>query len=421
MKKIFAILLIMALSIGLLAGCTADQTAAPTAPAGGGTPAATATAGEPIVIGAITSLSGALQDYGEQFRRGFYLGLEYMTDGTMEVAGRPLQTDWEDTTNVPDVARERTLALLERGVDIVTGYAASGDAVASLALFEEFDTVAVIEPAAADAIISAPNWNEYVFRTGRTSGQDALAMLSVLNGRYPQGGEGVTIATFGPDTTFGFSMVEPFVAHAEAAGFDIVATEFAPHTATDFSPFLLRIRALAPDYLYMIWAGENSPYMQLMELDLQAVGTTIITGAPELAQLVAMRPLGEMGGIGFCIYYSTLPQNVAMNDWLVEQHWERYNMPPDIFTSGGMAAASAIVTALELTGGVTDSAVLKETMRGMEFMTPTGNRYFRPEDGQAMQVLFEIEFTAEEGVDHMIPRWVRTIPAEEIAPPIMNR
>ncbi|MCL2170449.1 MAG: ABC transporter substrate-binding protein, partial [Defluviitaleaceae bacterium] len=122
-----------------------------------------------------------------------------------------------------------------------------------------------------------------------------------------------------------------------------------------------------------------------------------------------------------CVYYPTLPQNEPMNDWLVERHMQVHGIPSDIFTSGGMAAASAIVTALELTGGVTDPAVLIPTMRGMEFPSPTGTRWFRYEDHQAMQSLFEVEFTAEEGVGHMIPRWVRTIPAEELMPPIMNR
>jgi branched-chain amino acid transport system substrate-binding protein len=374
----------------------------------------------PIRIGAITSLSGALQDYGEQFQRGFYLGLEYMTDGTMQVAGRDIEVIWEDTTTTPDVARERTLVMLENhNVDIVTGFAASGDALASLALFEEFETVAVIEPAASDLIITYPNWNEYVFRTGRTSGQDALALAAVLANHHPGGGR--TVAALAPDSTFGFSMVDPFIPAVEAHGFEFVQAEFAPPAATDFSPFILRLRELAPDYLYVIWAGANNPWMQLMELDMEGAGITIITGAPELAALQGMLELGQMGGFGFCVYYPDLPQNEPMNEWMIERHWEEHGIPTDIFTSGGFAAASAIITALELTGGDTDSRLLIDTMRGMEFNSPTGMRYFRAEDHQAMQPLFEIEFTYVPGVDHMVPRYVRTIPAHEIVPPLMNR
>ncbi|MCL2399565.1 MAG: ABC transporter substrate-binding protein [Defluviitaleaceae bacterium] len=385
------------------------------APAGGGSGGE----GSPLRIGAITSLSGALQSYGEDFQRGFYLGLEYMTNNTFTVAGRPIEIIWEDTTNTPDVARERTLSLLERDrVELVTGFASSGDAMASLALFEEFRTVAVIDPAAADAIIAAPNWNEYIFRTGRTSGQDALAMVSVLQNLHPEGG--VTVATLAPDSTFGFAMVDPFIAAAEAAGFDVLLTEFIPPDATDASPQLLRLRSAAPQYLYTIWAGPNSPWIQIDELDLQGAGVTLITGAPERDALAAMIPLGQMGGIGFCVYYYTLPQNQHLNDWMVRRHFEEHNMAPDLFTSGGFAAASAIITALEITGGVTDPDVLIPTMRGMEFNTPTGMRYFRYEDHQAMQDLFEIDFTWQEGDEYMVPSFRRVIGRDEIVPPILN-
>jgi len=410
------------------------ETAPPSQPADGGTAAPSPDSstpagggdedppplGEVLKIGAITSLSGALQDYGEQFQRGFNLGLEYMTDGTFVVANRPIEVIWEDTTTTPDVARERTLVLLEtHNVEIVTGFASSGDAMASLALFEEFETIAVIEPAASDALITHPNWNDFIFRTGRTSGQDALALAAVLGNQA--GGATKTVAALAPDSTFGYSMVEPFIAAVEAQGLEFVQVEYAPADATDFSPYILRLRDTAPDFLYVIWAGANSPWMQLMELDLQSAGVTIVTGAPELAALRAMLTLGEMGGFGFCVYYPTLPQNEPMNEWMTRRHMEEHGIPTDIFTSGGFAAASAIITALEKTGGVTDPDVLRAAMKGMEFNSPTGMRYFRADDHQAMQPLFEIEFTKVDGEDHMVPKWVRTIPAEEITPPIMNR
>jgi len=91
-----------------------------------------------------------------------------------------------------------------------------------------------------------------------------------------------------------------------------------------------------------------------------------------------------------------------------------------LFTSGGFAAASAIITALEITNGNTDPDVLIPAMRGMEFNTPTGMRYFRPEDHQAMQALFEIEFSWQEGDEYMKPLFRREISMNEIRPPILN-
>jgi branched-chain amino acid transport system substrate-binding protein len=45
---------------------------------------------EDLVVGLMTDKSGALAIYGPSQTQGFYLGLEYATNGTMEVAGRKI-------------------------------------------------------------------------------------------------------------------------------------------------------------------------------------------------------------------------------------------------------------------------------------------------------------------------------------------
>lgn len=396
-KKLVVLLALM-LTFSLLAtGCGGEK--------------GTSGAAAPIKIGGLTSLSGALQDYGQQMQRGFELGLEYATDGTMEVAGRGIEVIWEDTTTVPEVARERAIKLLDQDqVDLLVGPASSADAAAILELAEEFERVLVIEPAAAD-FLTGQNWNRYIFRTGRSTAQDATAMAAVMTNNNP----GVKVATLAPDSAFGRSSVDPFVQALAEKGGTLVHQEFPPAETTDFTSYILRIREAAPDYLYVIWAGANNPWSQLMEMDLQQYGITVSTGAPEIAALRAMTPL--VGMHGFTVYYHGVAQN-PMNEWLVEKHQEKYNSPPDIFTSGGMAAAMAVVTALEKTNGSTDAEELIQVMRGMEFDSPTGKRYFREEDHQAIQPLFEIELKEVNEVDHPVPTLIRVIPAEEIIPPV---
>ncbi|SCX75456.1 substrate-binding domain-containing protein [Alkaliphilus peptidifermentans] len=394
-KALSLLLVIMMTAVMFLTGCGSSDTAGDET--------------GPIKIGGLTSLSGALQDYGDQMQKGFMLGLEYATDGTMEVAGRKIEVIWEDTTTVPEVARERAIKLLdEEKVDLIVGPASSSDAFAILELAEEFQKILMIEPAAAD-FLTGPSWNRYIFRTGRNSAQDAAAMADVITTNKP----GAKVATLAPDSAFGRAMVDPFVQALADKGGDLIQQEFPPAETTDFTSYILRIREAAPDYVYVIWAGANNPWSQLMELNLEQYGIQITTGAPEIAALRSMSPM--VGMTGFTVYYNSVPEN-PVNDWLVENHKEKYNAPPDIFTSGGMAAAIAVVTALEKTGGNTDTEALIEALRGMEFESPTGKRYFREDDHQAIQPLFEIELT--EGSDHPIPKLLRVIPAEDIAPPI---
>ncbi len=52
---------------------------------------------ESIKIGVLASTTGALEAYGKQSTRGFELGLDYATNGTMEVAGKKIEFIIEDT------------------------------------------------------------------------------------------------------------------------------------------------------------------------------------------------------------------------------------------------------------------------------------------------------------------------------------
>src|SRR5690625_254268 len=146
-----------------------------------------------VKIGVLASLTGALEAYGKQTRQGFELGLEYATDGTMEVAGKEIEVVFEDTETKPEVAVQKATKLLEDDdVDFLVGSSDSGDTLAVLPLAEEYEKIMVVEPAVADSI-TGEEFNPYIFRTGRNSSQDAVAGAAAI------ADEGVKIATFAAD------------------------------------------------------------------------------------------------------------------------------------------------------------------------------------------------------------------------------
>ena len=152
---------------------------------------------EPIKIGVLASLTGGLESYGKQTVRGFELGLEYATDGTMEVDGRKIEFIVEDTETKAEVAVQKATKLLEDdGVDFLVGSSSSGDTLAVLPLAEEYEKIMVVEPAVADSITGA-EFNKYIFRTARNSSQDAVAGAAAIAKK------GVKIATLAPDYSFG--------------------------------------------------------------------------------------------------------------------------------------------------------------------------------------------------------------------------
>ncbi|WP_347722443.1 substrate-binding domain-containing protein [Lysinibacillus capsici] len=376
----------------------------------GETKAVTAEGGT-IKVGVLASLTGALESYGKQTQRGFDLGIEYATGGTMEVNGKKIEIVYEDTETKPEVAVQKATKLLEDDqVDFLVGSSSSGDTLAVLPLAEEYEKIMVVEPAVADSITGS-EFNEYIFRTGRNSSQDAYAAAAAIAGK------GVKIATFAPDYSFGWDGVNAFKTAAKELGAEIVLEEYADPAATDFTSNLQKVIDAKPDYLFVVWAGANSPWNQIADLKIQEKGIKISTGAPDIIALQFMNPL--VGMEGFSVYYHTLPQN-DVNQWLVDEHQKRFNEVPDLFTPGGMSAAIAIVEALKQSDGDADANKLIDVMEGMSFETPKGTMTFREEDHQALQSMYSIRLEQQDGVDYPVPVLIRELSPEETAPPVMN-
>lgn len=368
---------------------------------------------DPIKIGVLASQTGGLESYGEQTLRGFELGLEYATDGKNEVAGRKIEFIVEDTETKPEVAVQKATKLLEEDeVDFLVGSSSSGDTLAVLPLAEEYEKIMVVEPAVADSITGS-EFNPYIFRTARNSSQDAVAGAAAI------AGDGVKIATLAPDYSFGRDGVAAFRDAAVKLGAEIVHEEYADPAATDFTANIQKVIDSKPDYLFVIWAGANSPWNQIADMKVQDKGIKISTGAPDIAALATMEPL--IGMEGFSVYYHDLPDN-EINSWLVEEHKKRFDGDvPDLFTPGGMSAAISIVEALKKTEGSTDADTLIETMEGMSFETPKGKMTFRAEDHQALQALYAIKLEKKDGVPYPVPVLVRELSPEETAPPVLNK
>ncbi|SMQ83707.1 amino acid/amide ABC transporter substrate-binding protein, HAAT family [Bacillus sp. OV166] len=368
---------------------------------------------DPIKIGVLASKTGALEAYGKQTLRGFELGLDYATEGKLEVAGRKIEFIVEDTETKPEVAVQKATKLLEEDkVDFLVGSSSSADTLAVLPLAEEYQKIMVVEPAAADSITGS-EFNKYMFHSARNSSQDAVAGAAAIAKK------GVKIATLAPDYSFGRDGVAAFKEAAQKLGAEIVKEEYADPAATDFTSNIQKIVDAKPDYLFVVWAGANSPWKQLSDMKVQEKGIKISTGAPDIAALSTMEPL--IGMEGFTVYYHDLPKN-KINDWLVAEHKKRFNNEvPDLFTPGGMSAAISIVEALKKTEGSADADKLIETMEGMSFETPKGKMTYRPEDHQALQTLYAIKLEKKDGVPYPVPVLIRELSPEETAPPIRNK
>ena len=372
-------------------------------------------AGPDLKVALIAGKTGALEAYAKETETGFMLGLEYLTGGKMEINGRKIKVIVKDDQGKPDLGR--TLLAEAYGddkVDIAVGTTSSGSAIAMLPVAKEYKKILIVEPAVADAI-TGDKWNRYIFRTARSSMQDAMAAASTFKAG--------SVGFLAQDYAFGRDAItagkEALVATGSKA--KVVHEEYAPATTTDFTASAQRLfDALKdkpqPRILQIVWAGP-SPMNKLADMKPERYGITLAPGGNILPVMKTWK--NYAGTQGTVYYYYAFPKN-RMNDWLVAEHMKRFKAPPDMFTAGGFAAASAVVTALTKVPGA-ESEKLVAAMEGMDFDTPKGKMTFRKEDHQALQSMFHFKIKKDQKDEWDLLELVREIPPADMPLPVRNK
>jgi branched-chain amino acid transport system substrate-binding protein len=364
-----------------------------------------------IKIAHIYGKTGPLEAYAKQTHAGLMMGLEYATGGKMELLGRKIVVLEKDDQLKPDVGKSHLAAAYgDDKVDLAVGPTSSGVALAMLPVAEEYKKILLVEPAVADAI-TGERWNRYVFRTGRSSSQDAISNAIAV------GKPNTSVATLAQDYAFGRDGVRAFKEALAGTGAQIVHEEYAPQQTTDFTAPAERLFNALKDrkgrkVIFIIWAGGN-PF-KIADLNPGRYGIEVASGGNILPALAAYKALPGMEGATY--YYYQHPKN-AVNKWLVDEHQKRFKSPPDFFTAGGMSAGIAVVEALKKAGS-TDTEKLIAAMEGMSFESPKGRMTFRKEDHQAMQSMYHFKIKVDPNVAWAIPTLVREIKPEEMKVPV---
>ncbi|GGA26410.1 substrate-binding domain-containing protein [Neptunicoccus cionae] len=383
--------------------------------AGAATFASAAWAEDPIKIALIHGLSGSsFEAFSKQAQTGFELGLEYATDGTNTVKGHPIEVIIKDTQFKPDVARAVLAeAYGDDEVLLAVGATSSGVTKGMLPIAEEYEKILIVEPAVADSL-TGPDSNRYIFKTSRNSSMDMQAQALALK---PD--ENLFVATIAEDYAFGQDGIAAFKAALDGTGATVVSEEYVPQGTADFTAAAERMFNALKDkegrkvILVYIAGGGDAPG-KIQALDPSRYGIEISMGGHILPVLPTYKRFPGMEG---AVYYYYEAYDNPVNNWLVKEHQARFDGPPDFFTAGGMAAALAVVKAIE-TADSLDTEDLIKAMEGMSWDTPKGEMTFRPEDHQALQSMVHFKIRVDENVDWAIPDLVRIIEPSEMNIPV---
>ncbi|HSF83628.1 MAG TPA: substrate-binding domain-containing protein [Anaerolineales bacterium] len=370
--------------------------------------------GEPLKIGVMSDLTGALALFGNEMWNGLQIGFEYATDGTMVAGNRPIELIIRDDTSDVEAGTAAARELIEaEGVEILIGNSSSGVAAQVQQIANENEVVYFAAPAASHDIVGA-NWNPYTFRVCRDSAQDAptIAKWAIEN-------VGTSYLILAEDYAFGQATAAGFNAVFSALGATFLTEQpiFAPSDTTDFTPYIQQILAAEPDGLILIWASNTSAQILFDQLTTQGVTGNIpfITGFSS-NDLTKLLDAGTIGSVGLIVYHYTMPDTAA-NDYLTEQYIAQFAGPPDLFSECGFATAQAVVAALNATSGDTDGATLIPALEGLTFDGPKGSYTIRAGDHQALAPMYVVRLVNVDDPDDKFFEKVSEVSAEESAPP----
>ncbi|MEJ1091859.1 substrate-binding domain-containing protein [Microbacterium istanbulense] len=354
-----------------------------------------------IRAGVITSETGPLAGYGEQYLQAFKAGLDYATDGTGEVDGTKIVIEYRDDAGDPDTAVTAAKELMGDGVNILLGSASSGVALAVAEQAAQNKVLFISGPAAADAITGI---NEYTFRSGRQSAQDVATAGSFLDDL-----DGKKIVVFAQNNAFGQGNVAAVEAILGAQGATVEPILVA-EDVTEFTPFAQQVVSASPDLVFVAWAGATSGAMwQAMSQQGVLDEVPVVTGLGDEATFGAYGEASEK--INFLNHYFAGAPDNDVNTAMVEA-LDAEGATPDLFSPDGFNAAIMLVQAVKEGKGDVDAMIA--ALEGFEFEGPKGTTTVRADDHALIQDMYQVKLVAADGT--FVPELVTTVPGADVAP-----
>jgi branched-chain amino acid transport system substrate-binding protein len=218
-----------------------------------GMPAIVKAQADAIRIGHLTPLTGFLGPLGEYAVMGIKLAEEEV-NAAGGVMGRKIELVMEDSVN-PQTASAKAERLIDRDkVAMIIGEISSASGLAIGQVANRMKTVFINTGCNSDALRGA-SCNPYMFHI---EGANSMYVMAVgqylLRENMVKGKKWYSLTA---DYAFGHDLLRVAKKFMEANGGQFAADELVPTDATDFSPYLLKIRQSQPDLVVSNLAGNQ--------------------------------------------------------------------------------------------------------------------------------------------------------------------
>jgi branched-chain amino acid transport system substrate-binding protein len=200
-----------------------------------------------LTIAVAQPLSGPSAARGQDLLNGAKLAIDEINKAGFKIAGKPVTLELISADDKADPAEAKKVAqdLVDRQVFAVLGHLSSDVTEGTIPIYRQGDVIQLFTSSAAE-LTKLGEGN--TFRLVANDELQAKAVASYLSDAL----HAKKVAIVHEDTAFGNPMRRDIAAVLSKAGVALVAEQAVPNKATDFAPFVARLKAAPPDVLVAV-------------------------------------------------------------------------------------------------------------------------------------------------------------------------
>src|SRR5918994_910246 len=373
----------MTLSRDLTRRTLLSSAAGSAALAGIGMPSISRAQSDVIRIGHLTPLTGFLGPLGEFAQLGVRLAADEV-NAAGGVLGRKIELVMEDSVN-PQTASAKAERLIERDkVAMIIGEISSASGLAIGQVANRMKTVFINTGCNSDALRGA-SCNQYMFHIEAANSMYVEGVCSyLLRDNLVKGKKWYTLTA---DYAFGHDLAKVARRFLEKHGGTLAGDELVPTDATDFSPYLLKIRQAQPDVVASNLAGNQITNFikQYAEYGLQfpitgfGFDTAVAWGAGK----------GNFSGIWPLIWHHLVDTPSSKRH--VEAFTKKYGKLPENQSWGDYNSLKIVAQSFEETKSIDPQKLAEHLRKGAKFdVLKSREGYFRAYDNQMVQEMYAV-------------------------------
>ncbi len=343
---------------------------------------APALAQEPIRVGFLTALTGALAQPGKEMQNGIELLLQ---EHRQMLAGRPIQLTVLDTASNPSISLAKARELVEqRKVHVIIGPLAAFEAYA-VAPYANTNRIPSISPSAAADDLTQRKATSFFVRATSTSSQPTQPF-----GTYAGKALGYKkVATIADDFAFGHEVVAGFQRAFEDAGGQVVQKLWPPLGTTDQAPYISQLKRDV-DAVFIGFAGIAALRFLKQYQDAGLKGRIPVLANQTAVDEALLRSMGDEAlGVVSTMHYSAALDTPANRRFVAAYRQAFGGNDPGYYSVGAYTAGLFLRQALDRVGGrIEDTDGFLKALRAVAIADAPGGPIRLDQHGQAVHNVY---------------------------------